>query len=227
MQTRAISTSVRGVLGAATCSLLLMGGCNQGVRESSAAGDVADVRGDSAAAMTGAPAVPSTAAAPIAGEPGALPDSQRRTLTLDEAEDAVEDALRADAELGRFKLDADDERGGIELEGVVETEAQKARAGSIAARVAPGFTIFNELRVDAAAASRRIASVAADEAEDRIERAFETDATLRGFHLDADDEDGRVILKGTVDTEAQRRLAEETAKGLSQGVPIVNRIRVR
>jgi osmotically-inducible protein OsmY len=151
---------------------------------------------------------------------------QRGAVSAEQAEDVVEDALRADSTLAAFRLDADDERGRVVIEGLVATTAQKARAAEIAARVAPGVPIENKVRVDAAAARRKAAAARADEADDRIEHALEADSTLGAFDLDADDENGRVVLTGTVRTAAQRQLAEDIAKRVAPDVPVDNRIRV-
>jgi osmotically-inducible protein OsmY len=62
--------------------------------------------------------------------------------------DSVERALRADATLGEYNLDAEEEDGLIKLEGRVRTEAQKDSAASVARRAAPGITILNEIRVE-------------------------------------------------------------------------------
>lgn len=67
----------------------------------------------------------------------------------------------------------------------------------------------------------------ADEADDAIERAFEADAELARFDLDASDDTGRVRLTGTVDTDAQRTAAGALAERTAPGVPIDNQITVR
>lgn len=144
---------------------------------------------------------------------------------LDELDDQVERALRADAELAPFRLDADDERERLVIEGAVSTDAQKARAAQIAAGAAPGVTIDNQIRVDANAT--RSGAPDADDAEDLVEDAIEADATLRAFDLDVDDENGRLVLKGTVRTAAERTQAEEIAKRAATGIGIDNRIRVQ
>jgi osmotically-inducible protein OsmY len=148
------------------------------------------------------------------------------TPQQNDLDDRVEASLRSDSVLAAFRLDADDENGRLELEGTVATEAQKTRAGEIAARVAPGVSIDNRVRVAAAAARRDSARAAADEADDRVEDALEADTELRAFDLDADDDDGRIVLTGRVRTAAQRGQAEAIAKRLAPGIAIDNRIRV-
>lgn len=68
--------------------------------------------------------------------------------------------------------------------------------------------------------------VSAEAAEDRVEAALDAHTELQAFGLDADDKDGRLILKGAVRTAEQKALAETTAAALAAGVPIDNRIRI-
>lgn len=149
------------------------------------------------------------------------------TVDLDVVADRVEAALDSDATLGKFRLDADDEDNRIVIEGMVETEMQKARAAEVATFTAPGIAIENQVRVDSVKAARRAANRAADEAEDKVENAFDADPTLGPFDLDADDEDGRLVLSGKVQTDAQRKQAEDLARSLAPGVPLVNQIKVQ
>jgi osmotically-inducible protein OsmY len=66
----------------------------------------------------------------------------------------------------------------------------------------------------------------ADRIDDRVEVALSTDTTLRGFGLDADEDDGKVVLKGAVRTEEQKSHAAMVAGGVAAGVTVDNRIRV-
>ena len=193
----------RWIVGAAAV-LLVASGCGKSDENASMAGGTAAASGEVApAAATGASA-----------------------LNADEADDRVEDALRADSGLAAFGLDADDERGRVVLEGTVATEAQKARAAEVAASTAPGVTVDNQVRVNAGAASREASHKAADEADDRVEDAFDADSTLRALDLDVDDEDGRLVLKGSVRTAAQRTQAEDLAKRTASGIRVDNQIKV-
>jgi osmotically-inducible protein OsmY len=66
----------------------------------------------------------------------------------------------------------------------------------------------------------------ADRVDDRVEVALSTDTTLRGFGLDADEDDGKIVLKGAVRTQAQKEHAAMVAGGVAAGVTVDNRIRV-
>ena len=66
----------------------------------------------------------------------------------------------------------------------------------------------------------------ADDRDDVVERALDADAGLQAFGLDADDDDGRIVLKGRVRTAAERDLAGQVAAREAAGVTVDNRIRV-
>jgi osmotically-inducible protein OsmY len=66
----------------------------------------------------------------------------------------------------------------------------------------------------------------ADARDDVVERALDADAGLQAFGLDADDDDGRIVLKGRVRTAAERDLAGQIATREAAGVAVDNRIRV-
>ena len=70
------------------------------------------------------------------------------------------------------------------------------------------------------------AAASAEEMDDRVERALEADSTLQAFGLDADDDNGQIVLKGRVRTADQQALALQVATGAAGGVTIDNRIRV-
>lgn len=193
---RSATSSVRRVLGMVPM-LLMVAACGPSNRQTSAGGDVA----------AGSAATTS------------------RTVDLDELDDQVERALRGDATLAPFRLDADDVRDHLVIEGTVQTDAQRSRAAQIAAAAAPGVRIDNQVRVNATAGQQ--AGQDADEAEDRVEDALEADRTLRAFDLDVDDDNGRLVLKGTVRTQAQRTQAEDIAKRVAPGIAIDNRIQVQ
>jgi osmotically-inducible protein OsmY len=66
----------------------------------------------------------------------------------------------------------------------------------------------------------------ADARDDVVERALDADAGLQAYGLDADDDDGRIVLKGRVRTAAERDLAGRVATREAAGVTVDNRIRV-
>jgi osmotically-inducible protein OsmY len=79
---------------------------------------------------------------------------------------------------------------------------------------------------DSAAGTTMQPAATADARDDVVERALDADTGLQAFALDADDEDGRIELKGRVRTAAQRDLAGQIAAREAAGVTVDNRIRV-
>lgn len=67
-------------------------------------------------------------------------------------------------------------------------------------------------------------TLSADDAAEKVENAIENDATLKPFDLDADDEGNTIVIKGRVQNESQKALAENIAKQTAPGFTIVNRI---
>lgn len=152
------------------------------------------------------------------------------SLNADQAEDAVENAIEADARLKALDLDADEDNGGIALEGTVQNAKQKALAEEIAKRTAPGIPINNQISVGASASPSPSPTgkppADADEAEDRISDAFKANSTLKPLNIEADEQNGGILLKGTVQTAQQRTLAENIAKQTAPKFSIDNQIRV-
>ena len=163
-----------------------------------------------------------------AGAVGAAVDTAaaRVGTAADDRDDVVERALDGDSTLAAFGLDADDDDGRIVLKGAVRTDAQKDLAMQVATREAAGLTIDNRIRVDAnARADARPTDV--DDVEDQVEDAIEADTTLRELNIDVDEENGQIVLGGTVRSAAHKSAAEALAKQHAGNVAVVNRIRVQ
>ena len=161
---------------------------------------------------------------------GAVGNTATATATpnvdADRVDDRVEVALSTDANLRQFGLDADDDDGRIVLKGAVRTEEQRTQAGTVAAGVASGVTIDNRIRVDAnARVSDNRPDV--DDIEEQIEKALDDDATLKPLDLSVDEDNGQIVLEGTVRTAEHKTLAEQAAKRVAGTVTVVNRIRVQ
>ena len=165
------------------------------------------------AADTAAGTVGSTAAAT------ATPDADR-------VDDRVEVALSTDANLRPFGLDADEDDGRVVLKGAVRTEEQRAAAAQVATGVAAGIAIDNRIRVDANARMSNNA-VDVDDVEEQVEKAFDDDATLKPLNLDVDEDNGQIVLEGTVRTADQKTMAEQVAKRIAGTVTVVNKVKVQ
>lgn len=66
-------------------------------------------------------------------------------------------------------------------------------------------------------------SLSVDDAAEKVEKALENNSTLKAFDLDADDEKNTIVLKGRVQNQSQKALAETVAKQTAPGFA-VNRI---
>jgi osmotically-inducible protein OsmY len=169
--------------------------------------------GGDTTADTAAGTVGSTAAATAA------PDADR-------VDDRVEVALGTDATLHPFGLDADEDDGKVVLKGAVRTEDQRALAAQVATRVASGVAIDNRIRVDGNA-KMSDNPVDVDDVEEQVEKAFDDDATLKPFNIDVDEDNGQLVLEGTVKTADQKAMAEQVAKRIAGTVTVVNKIKVQ
>jgi osmotically-inducible protein OsmY len=67
-------------------------------------------------------------------------------------------------------------------------------------------------------------TISADDAADRVDDALDDNSTLRVFDLDADDENSVIVLKGQVQNQSQKDLAQTIATQAAPGISIVNRI---
>ncbi len=161
-----------------------------------------------------------TAAGTVGGTTAAttVPDAER-------IDDRVEVALSTDSTLRGFGLDADEDEGRVILKGAVRTEAQKATAAQVATGVASGVTIDNRIRVDANARMSTSDPVDVDDVEEQVEKALDDDATLKPLNLDVDEDNGQIVLEGTVRTAEQKTMAEQIAKRIAGTVVVVNRIK--
>lgn len=145
--------------------------------------------------------------------------------SAEDRDDVVERALDGDSTLQVFGLDADDDDNRIVLKGAVRTADQKDLAARIATREAAGVAVDNRIRVDPNARATRPVDV--DEIEDNVEDALDADSTLRGLNLDVDEDNGQIVLEGTVRTAAQRATVDSIAKRLAGNVKVVNRLRTQ
>jgi NADPH-dependent ferric siderophore reductase len=67
-------------------------------------------------------------------------------------------------------------------------------------------------------------TISVDDAADRVDDALDNDSNLRVFDLDADDENNVIVLKGQVQNQSQKDLAQTLATQAAPGFSIVNRI---
>lgn len=144
-----------------------------------------------------------------------------------DVEDRVERALDADSTLGAYGIDADEEDGKIELKGRVSSQALKDAASAVAMREAAGMSIDNQMKVDAARTATGTRPVDADDAEDNVEDAINADAALKDLDIDVDEENGALVLEGSVKTAAQQTAALDLAKRIAGTIAVTSRLTVK
>ena len=177
-------------------------------------------------ACSGAKDATTDSVAAAAGVTDSAAGMSTPAATADARDDVVERALDADAGLQAYGLDADDDDGRIVLKGRVRTAAERDLAGQVAAREAAGVTVDNRIRVDAAAGGSAARPADVDDIEEQVEDALEADSAMKALDLDVDEENGQLVLEGSVKTAQQRTLAEGMVKRIAGTVTVVNRIKV-
>jgi osmotically-inducible protein OsmY len=166
-----------------------------------------------------------TTADTASGAVGNTTAATAATPNPSDIEDRVEVALSTDSTLRPFGLDADAEDNRIVLKGAVRTETQRSNANTVASAAATGLSVENRIRVDATA---RMSDnpVDLDEVEEQVQKAFADDTALNPLKLDVDEDNGQILLQGTVRTSDQKAAAERIAKRITGDVRVVNRITV-
>ena len=144
-----------------------------------------------------------------------------------DVEDRVERALDADSTLGAFGIDADEEDGKIELKGRVSTQVLKDAATAVATREAGGMPIDNQMKVDAGFTASGTRPVDADDAEDNVEDAIDADPTLKDLDIGVDEENGALVLEGSVKTAAQATAALDLAKRIAGMIAVTSKLTVK
>ncbi len=144
-----------------------------------------------------------------------------------DVDDRVERALDADSTLGAYGIDADNEDGKIELKGRIPTQALKDAATAVATREAAGLPVDNQMKVAASFTASVTRPVDADDAEDSVEDAIDADATLKDLDIDVDEENGALVLEGSVKTAAQQTAALDLAKRIAGTVAVTSRLTVK
>lgn len=120
-----------------------------------------------------------------------------------------------------FAIDVDTNQRAVMLSGRVDTEAAKALAGRIARNTSGVRTVQNNLKVDAQL--KRDTSTAVEDAwiTARVKSSLLYSKYVDGLDIDVDTAEGKVSLKGSVSTPAEKALAIELA-GNVKGVKRVD-----
>lgn len=148
-------------------------------------------------------------------------------VPVGDVDDRVERALDADPTLGSYGIDADNEDGKIELKGRIPTQALKDAATAVATREAAGMPIDNQMKVVASLTASANRPVDADDAEDNVKDAIKADPAMKDLDIGVDEENGALVLEGSVKTAAQQTAALELAKRIAGPIAVTSRLTVK
>jgi hyperosmotically inducible periplasmic protein len=146
---------------------------------------------------------------------------------------AVYDALHGH-DLSTIDVFQDRRKGEITLRGIVAGPDLKTRAEAITQQAAPGYTIKNQIQVQSAGledlekSAQKNANANLDSAiEDRFKASIETSKKLEKQKIQYSADNGTLYLKGTVNSEKEKREAEDLARKVPQVQHVVNDIAVK
>jgi len=142
---------------------------------------------------------------------------------------AVDTALTRD-NLGVVKVSQDRDKGVMTLSGDVETDDQKKQAEQVAAQVAPGYQIANEVGVRPVGQESQAKDVQSnldDGIENNFKASLKAHKDLDNQHISYNAKNGTLVLKGKVKSPAQKAEAQKLAKAVPNVREVVNEIEVR
>ena len=141
---------------------------------------------------------------------------------------AVDQALTSN-DFGTVGVSQDRDKGVITLRGNVGLPGDKDRAGKIAQRAAPDYTIANEIGVrpetipGAAGADAKLDSAI----EDNFKAAIKAHENLNDQSISGSAKNGTLVIKGSVKTSQQKAEAETLAKQVPNVGQVVNELKVK
>lgn len=152
---------------------------------------------------------------------------------------AIYNALNAH-DLRSIEVFQDRRKGEITLRGIVAAPDQKASAESLTLQAAPGYSIKNQIQVQSAGLEdmQKSAEKNANNAnpnnanldsaiEDQFKASMKNSRRLEKQKIQYSADNGTLYLKGTVNSEKDKREAEELAKKVPQVQHVVNDIAVK
>jgi len=178
-----------------------------------------------ATAWPAAGADPKPKPAPTAGKkPGAgtLADNAATTAR-------IKTALLADKSAPGLKINVDTNAGVVTLSGQVDTAAQKTRAEQIAKQTQGVARVINHLTIKPKIPGKRGAGEVVNDASitTKIKAALLADKTAPGMKINVDTKLGVVTLSGQVDSDAQKKRAEEMARQTKGVTKVINQLTIK
>lgn len=156
----------------------------------------------------------------------ACSSNKKSSAKLDD--DTVKNQLQQ-AGLNDVKVDVDNDKKVVKLEGNVKTDAEKAQAEQIARQAAPDFVVANEvgIRPEGAESQARKVEGNLDDAIKNDWKALEAQNNWGDQHIRTDVKNGVLTLKGDVDTPQMRADVEKAAAKLPNVQQVVNELDVK
>lgn len=143
-------------------------------------------------------------------------------------QDQVKNQLQQ-AGLNDVKVDVNNDKKVVTLQGNVQSDDQKNEAERIAQSAAPSYVVSNEIGVQPENASNNADKVNSN-LDDGIKsdwKALEAKNNWGNQHINADVKNGVLTLKGDVDTMAQRTTIEKAAAKIPNVTQVVNELDVK
>lgn len=147
--------------------------------------------------------------------------AQDKKMTDQQIADAIENEFLFDRAVPANEIDVSVSDGVVALTGSVGNILAKDRASRLAETVRGVRSVVNRLSV--APASQRAAAVLKRD----VKTALLTDAATESYEVDVEaDEEGKIVLTGTVDSWTEKQLAGKVAKGVKGVTALSNKINV-
>ena len=118
------------------------------------------------------------------------------------------------------------DRDRVQLNGFVDTQTQKHRAGEIARGIDGVASVENNLKVSGG--NRQAGEYVDDKVlAGLVKAALADEPTVHALEIDVEVNRGVVSLGGFVDTDAQRRAAVTAARNVDNVRDVINNLRLR
>ena len=156
--------------------------------------------------------------------------SEGSSSTIDDAGITVKvkSSFLSNPGVGGLSIDVDTDKGVVTLNGMVDTSAERSLAENLAREVQGVREVVNSLQVRGASpggSGNTDFTDAAITAAVKTALAFKKD--VKAHNINVETRDGVVTLIGTVDSEAEKELAERTTLDTAGVRSVNNRLNVR
>lgn len=139
----------------------------------------------------------------------------------------VKTALIRDDTVKARQVDVETFKGHVQLNGFVETEAQRARAEQIATGIEGVQQVTNNLALRTADGQSAGSFVDDSAITAKVKAAMASDAQVSARQVQVETYGGTVQLSGFVDTQEQRTRAEEVARSVAGVRNVQNQLTVK